>query len=124
MWRKVILCAALPALASGSTALAGNDNYVGPTGTWSTDANWSLNARPAAKDVVTLSPGGSFVVVTLDVSATNLAQLTIDGLSGSPVTLAQGANTLSIAGNEITKVALPQRLRGKLKRSPARLRKR
>ena len=98
--QRTALLTALPFLGYATDGYANNDIYTGTTGNWSDGTKWSLNTKPVPGDSVLLAPASGAVVVTLDVSATNLSQLTLDATNGSSVTLLQSANVLSVNGDE------------------------
>lgn len=80
-----LLCLGAPALAANCTSLG--------SGNWSTAANWSCGAVPAAGDDVFIANGHA---VTVDVAAV-CRDLTINnGNANSSLTVA-GANTLSVS---------------------------
>ena len=99
--RRALLLAALPCVGFPTASLAGNISYTGGSGVWGDLNNWSTHILPAPNDVVTLTPASGSVTVQLDISATNLGQLTIDAVSSNFVTLLQSANSLSTQSYEI-----------------------
>ena len=92
----VLLLAIMPLLGRTADVRANNDTYTGPTGNWSDGTKWSLNAPPMPGDSALLSPTSGSVSVNLDISATNLSQLTLSAAAGSFVTLLQSANLLAV----------------------------
>ena len=93
-----VLLATVPLLGSAIDVQANSDTYTGTTGNWSDGTKWSLNAPPVSGDGAFLSPASGSVVVTLNISATNLSQLTLSAAAGTFITLAQPANLLSVNG--------------------------
>jgi hypothetical protein len=101
-WLALSAASALPAIA----ARAGNDTYIGPGGTWSDPAGWSLGRAPLPGDVVHLqgpaaAGAANATTVTLDTTpAGTLSSLTIDtAVTGASITLSQSDFSLT-AGSE------------------------
>ncbi|MGD8727587.1 MAG: hypothetical protein PVH40_08075, partial [Gemmatimonadales bacterium] len=81
------------ATATSTIAPPGINVWTATSGTWSTDANWSLGRAPVEGDTVEITQGGDYVVA-LDQNAT-IAKLTLGG-TGSSIALQVSGNTLTI----------------------------
>ena len=95
------LWVAVPLLGYGPAISAASATYTGGTGVWSDSSKWLANHLPTAGDLVTITPSPGSVVVQLDISVTNLANLTLDATPGNFATLSQAANNLSFSSFEI-----------------------
>ena len=94
--KRSALWMAVPLLGYTATISAANATYTGGSGLWSDSSKWLSNHRPVDGDVVMISPAPGSVVVQLDISATNVASLTIDATPGNFATLSQSTNVLAI----------------------------
>jgi hypothetical protein len=76
------------------------NTYAGGTGNWSDATKWNLGHSPVSGDLAAIRPTAGANVVTLDVSATNLAHFFVDANTGASVNFNQSANALAVTGNE------------------------